>query len=64
MNMTVKSTEALAIEAYVLGDDAEAAELVAEMLPGERQTLRAAALRLAAIAAGEPSLADALTPTR
>lgn len=57
----MKSSEALALEACLLGDDDEAAELVAEMLPGERVALRAAATRLAALAAGQPSLVEALT---
>lgn len=54
----MKSTEALALEALLLEDDDEAAELVAEMLPGERTALRAAALRLASLAAGSPALCN------
>lgn len=57
----MKSTEAFALEACLLGDDDEAAGLIAEMLPGEREALRAAAVRLAALAAGQPSLIEALT---
>jgi hypothetical protein len=56
----MKSTEAFALEACLTGDDDEAAALIRGMLPNERVALRAAALRLAALAAGDSSLLGCL----
>lgn len=60
----MKSAEESALVAVLDEDDDEAARLIAEMLPNERQSLRAAALKLAVLAGGEPSLPDALCGTQ
>lgn len=59
----MKSAEEAALVALLDEDEDEATRLIAEMLPNERQSLRAAALRLAVLAGGEPSLPEALCGT-
>jgi len=59
----MKSTESLALEACLLGDETAAAEYMAELLPGERVALRAASLMLTTLAAGSPSLVANLAIT-
>lgn len=57
----MRSAEEAAFAAVLDGDEDEAARLIADMLPNERAAIHAAAIKLATLAGGLPSLPDALS---
>ena len=59
----MKTLEEAALIAALESDDDEVGRLIESMLPNERLALRAAALKLAALAGGLPVLPDAMCHT-